>query len=111
MFWVSGLTTIVDVVEVKIGASEKPFYGVFVGWGNIAICDAWILEESDVELLVGKEAYKELWDSNVYGVAGEFSGVFLTREKEKAEKIAQLIRERHPEGFCLGCLRNEHKRK
>jgi len=44
-------------------------------------------------------------------VAGEFSGVFLTREKEKAEKIAQLIRERHPEGFCLGCLRNEHKRK
>ena len=106
-----GLVTVVDVVEVRIGDGKEAFYGVFVGWGNFAICDAWILEESDVELLLGREAYKDLWEPNVYGVAGEFSGVFLTREKEKAEKIAQLIRERHPEGFCLGCLRNEHKRK
>ena len=105
------MITVVDVVEVRIGSGEKPFYGVFAGWGNIAICDAWILEESDIKLLLGNEVYEDLWDSNVHGIAGEFSGVFLTRKKEKAEKIAQLIRERYPEGFCLGCLRNKHERR
>ena len=105
------MITVVDVVEVRIGLSEKPFYGVFAGWGNIAICDAWILEESDIKLLLGNEVYEDLWDSNVFGIAGEFSGVFLTRKKEKAKKIAQLILERYPEGFCLGCLRNKHERR
>lgn len=103
------MVTVVDVVEVRIGASENPFYGIFAGWGNIAICDAWVLEESDIELLLGKEVYESLWDADVHGIAGEFSGVFLTRKREKAEKIAQLIRERYPEGFCLGCLRNMRK--
>ena len=104
------MITIVDVVEVRIGKSETPFYGVFAGWGNIAICDAWILEESDIELLLGRETYESLWEPNVHGIAGEFSGVFLTRKKEKAEKVAHLIREKYPEGFCLGCIRKMHKR-
>ena len=79
--------------------------------GGFAICDAWFLEESDVKMLLGEKTYEELWEPNVHGIAGEFSGVFLTRKREKAEKIAQLIREKHPEGFCLGCLRNIRKRK
>jgi len=97
------MDTIVDVVEVKLG--DRTFYGIFTGWGNVCICDAWIMEESDIELLLGEETYRSLWSPNVHGIAGDFVGVFLTEDREKAEKIASLIRERYPQGFCLGCER------
>ena len=103
------MPTVVDVAEVKLG--NLTFYGVFTGWGNLCVCDAWILEESDVEMLIGKEDYRRLWDAHTSGTIGEFCGVFLTRDRKKAEQVAQLIRERRPEGFCLGCLRNEHRRR
>jgi len=76
-------------------------YGLFIGMGNIAICDGWMLENKDLELFdISEEEVKDQLLAD---------GLVLFKDPKPLEQIAKKIMEKYPNGFCLGCLRREHK--
>jgi len=99
------MTTYIGIVEVD-GIGTSKLYGLVLGFGNLCICDAWILELTDLEVLGIAE------DEEVKKVVGEraFSdGVLLFKERGPLEVIAKKIMEKHPKGFCLGCERAKYR--
>jgi hypothetical protein len=77
-------------------------YALFVGMGNLCVCDGWFLERGDLQKLGIEE------DGLIEG-ALLTDGVLLFEDRAPLERIAELIRQRYPNGFCLGCLRKSAK--
>jgi len=82
-----------------VSIPEFEAYGLFVGMGNLCICDGWLLELSDLELFDIKD--DELIKDRLFA-----DGILIFKNKEPLEKIQELITNKQPDGFCLGCLRN-----
>jgi hypothetical protein len=74
-------------------------YGLFVGMGNLCICDGWFLELSDLKLF-------DIDDEGLIEERLFADGVLLFKSREPLEKIADMIEKKYPNGFCLGCLRS-----
>jgi hypothetical protein len=87
-----------EVIEIP----SLEAYALFVGMGSLGICDGWFLERSDLEVLGIRE------DGLIEGTLLA-DGVLLFKDKAPLERIAELIQQRHPDGFCLGCLRKSTK--
>jgi hypothetical protein len=99
------MATYIGVVEVSLGPGEK-FYGLIVGFGGLCMCDGWILELSDLDVLgiAEDEEVEKLLEKRVFS-----DGVLLFEDREPLEVIAKKIMEKHPEGFCLGCERIRYR--
>ena len=78
-------------------------YALFVGMGNLAICDGWFLEVGDLKLFDIPEDYAK------DALLGD--GVLLFKSPKSLEKIMEMIKKKYPHGFCLACLRNEYRWK
>jgi hypothetical protein len=92
------VNTYLQIVEIpSLGA-----YALLVGMGNLCVCGGWFLECSDLEALGIEE------DGLIEG-ALLADGVLLFKDRAPLERIAELIQQRYPNGFCLGCLRKMAK--
>jgi len=92
------LNTYLQIVEIpSLGA-----YALFVGIGNLCVCDGWFLEHGDLQKL-GIEEHGLIEGALLA------DGVLLFKDKAPLERIAELIRQKYPNGFCLGCLKKSAK--
>ena len=65
--------------------------------GNIAICDGWLLENRDLELFDISE--EEVGDQLLS------DGLVLFKDPKPLEEIAEKIKKKYLNEFCLGCLK------
>jgi hypothetical protein len=96
------LTKITDPANNELG------YAILVGMGNLCVCDAWFLELSDLDALEVREEVEKVVDLNQRYYS---DGVLMFKDKEPLKKIMDIIAEKHPHGFCLGCVRAEYRSK